>query len=89
MPLTVLEAMAYGKPVIGTKISGISEVVTNHENGLLVEPDDSMSLAKAILALLNSRDIGQMQNKAKLVASQMTWSAIADRYLDLYEQLSK
>lgn len=89
MPLTLLEAMAHGKPVIGTKISGISELVTDRENGLLVEPEDSLSLSKAILALLNNKGIARMQSRAKLVASKMTWSAIADRYLDLYEQLLK
>lgn len=89
MPLTVLEAMAYGKPVIGTRISGTSELVTNNETGLLVEPDDIAALSQAILALLKNKGVDQMQQRAKAVASQMTWPAIADRYLDLYEQLLK
>lgn len=89
MPLTVLEAMAYGKPVIGTKIGGISELITHDENGLLVKPDDSVSLSEAILALLENKQINQMQHKAKAIASQMVWPVIADRYLDLYEQLLK
>lgn len=89
MPLTVLEAMAYGKAVIGTRISGISELIKNEENGLLVEPEDSTSLSQAILTLLESNRIGQMQHKAKAIAAQMTWTKIADRYLDLYERLLK
>jgi len=87
MPLTVLEAMAYGKAIIGTKISGISELVTNGENGLLIEPGDSVALSKAILILLTTNKIEQMQQQAKVFASQMTWPIIADRYLKLYEEL--
>jgi len=89
MPLTVLEAMAYGKAVIGTKIGGISELVTNEENGLLVEPGDSMALSKAILTLLTSNKIAQMQKRAKAFASEMSWPVIADRYIKLYKQLSE
>lgn len=89
MPLTVLEAMAYGKPVIGTKISGTSELVTNQESGLLVEPDDSVALSQAILTLLENKRIDRMQHRAKAFASQMTWPIIADRYLALYQQLLK
>jgi teichuronic acid biosynthesis glycosyltransferase TuaC len=89
MPLTVLEAMAYGKAVIGTKIGGISELVTNEENGLLVELGDSTALSKAIHTFLTSNKIAQMQKRAKAFASEMSWPVIADRYIKLYKKLSE
>lgn len=89
MPLTVLEAMAYGKAVIGTRIGGTTELITDNENGLLAEPDDSASLSQAILTLLEGKRIEQMQQKAKKFATQITWPIIADRYLALYQQLLK
>jgi len=49
-PLTVLEAFALGKPVIGTKVRGIRDYVHHEENGLLVE-ENSESVAKAIIKL--------------------------------------
>ena len=89
MPLTVLEAMAYGKAVIGTKISGIMELITNGENGILVEPGDSLSLSQAIKNLCENPKLEYMQDKARASVSQMTWPVIAERYLELYKQLLK
>jgi len=51
LPLTLLEAMAAGIPVIGTDVLGIREVIRNNENGLLVPDDEPKQLAKAILTL--------------------------------------
>jgi len=89
MPLTVLEAMSYSKPVIGTNISGITELIRHNETGLLVEADDAVSLSEAILLLLENNTIHLMGNSANTFASQLTWPVIADKYLDLYRELLK
>jgi len=47
-----LEAMASGLPVIGTNIGGIPEIIQDGINGLLVPPDDSTALARALTKLL-------------------------------------
>ena len=49
---SILDAMACGKPVVGTSTGGIPEVVEDGVTGLLVEPRDPESLAHAITALL-------------------------------------
>jgi glycosyltransferase involved in cell wall biosynthesis len=49
-PISMLEAMAHGRPVIGTRVDGIAEQVTP-EVGVLVEPENGVALADAILAL--------------------------------------
>lgn len=48
MPITILEAMALGKAVISTDVGGISEWLRDEINGLLVPPENSAALAKAI-----------------------------------------
>jgi glycosyltransferase involved in cell wall biosynthesis len=50
--LTVLEAMACGTPVIGTRAGGVPEFVTDGESGLLVPPFDAAALARAIERML-------------------------------------
>jgi len=47
----VAEAMASGKPVIGSKVGGIQDLVSDGETGLLVPPGDSAGIAKAIRTL--------------------------------------
>ena len=51
IPNVIIEAMSCGKPVIGTKVSGIPEIVRDHSNGLLVPSGNSDALAEAIAHL--------------------------------------
>jgi glycosyltransferase involved in cell wall biosynthesis len=47
-PTVVLEALAAGTPVIGSRVGGIPELVTDGETGLLIEPRDASALAAAL-----------------------------------------
>lgn len=48
VPVCILEAMSYGKPVIATRVGGIPDIITDGENGLLVPPSDRQALTKAL-----------------------------------------
>ena len=50
-----IEAMSCGLPVIGTKVGGIPEIISDSYNGYLVVPDDSSILAQRIEKLLNDK----------------------------------
>jgi glycosyltransferase involved in cell wall biosynthesis len=50
-PITILEALATGTPVIGSRIGGIAEIVKDKFNGLLFEPGDEGSLARSLSEL--------------------------------------
>jgi glycosyltransferase involved in cell wall biosynthesis len=51
-PFSILEAFAYGKPVIASNLGGISELVTNGERGLLVPPGNATELSAALRWML-------------------------------------
>ncbi len=53
----IAEAMAYGRPVVGTRVGGIPEVVSDQESGFLIDRGDVKALAERVLALI--RDPGR------------------------------
>lgn len=71
IPTVLIESMAMGVPVVATRIAGIPELVKDGETGLLAEPNNPDSLAKAIKRLLKDRNLQQIlsQNGHKLVKS--------------------
>ena len=68
IPLVLMEAMSTGLPVIGTKISGIPELVEDKINGFLVEPDDPSGLSNKIEEVLKmpKSQLQEIENKARL-----------------------
>lgn len=48
LPIAILEAMSYNHPVISTPVGGIPEIITNGENGILVQPGKTQEIADAI-----------------------------------------
>ena len=66
-PMTILEAFAYGKPVIGARIGGISELIRENEDGYLFEPKnvDDLASKMEIIVNLQSRIIIEMGKKGR------------------------
>lgn len=63
-PMSVLEAMAYGKPLVGSRIGGIPELVEEGKTGLLYEAGDVDELLNALNQLMQSKELRQNMGKA-------------------------
>jgi glycosyltransferase involved in cell wall biosynthesis len=61
LPMVVLEAMAAGVPIVGTRVEGVPEAIRDGLDGLLAQPNDPVDLARAI---------------AEFVQGDVDWSAI-------------
>lgn len=85
--LAVFEAMATGLPVIVSKTAGPSEVLTNGENALLIEPKSPQSIAEAIRRLAESPGLFQKlsRNGRAFVERNMSWGKYTDEMLELFE----
>lgn len=87
-PMVILEAMASGLPIIASDIGGISELVINNENGLLVQPNHSGLLADSIIYLLDNDDIrNKFGKRGRKLADNYSWKKIAETTQSIYEEL--
>ena len=59
LPLTLLEAMEAGLPIVATGVGGVGEAVADGETALVVPPEDPIALAAAIEALLADRELAR------------------------------
>jgi glycosyltransferase involved in cell wall biosynthesis len=83
----LIEAMHFGRPVVATRVGGSPELVDDDVTGVLVDPGDATSLARAIIALL--RDPGHRAQlgaaAAKHVAMALDEDRLVTALLDAYE----
>ena len=57
MPMSILEAMGYGLPIVATNVGGIPQLVENGKNGYMVEPGNIDDFAKVILELIGNDEL--------------------------------
>jgi glycosyltransferase involved in cell wall biosynthesis len=82
-PTVAIEAHAVGTPVIGTRIGGLAELVTDGLNGRLVAPGDWRALA-GVLAALAGDPVGTIDRWRRRLPPARTMDQIAADYLAVY-----
>ena len=88
MPLSIIEAMATGLPVIGVNALGIPEIVRNGENGFLVQPNSPDEMAKVTLKLLGDKVLLEKLGKgANSSAQNYSRGKVAEKLETLYTKL--
>jgi glycosyltransferase involved in cell wall biosynthesis len=67
-PVSAIEAMAAGRPVVATRVGGLPDLISDRKTGVLVPPRDPTALAAAVLELLRdepfARALGQTASAA-------------------------
>ncbi|MBI4599922.1 glycosyltransferase family 4 protein [Candidatus Uhrbacteria bacterium] len=79
--IVYLEAQSFGKPVIGTRVSGVVEAVADGETGILVEQRDTSAIQREIIHLLTDVDFSQKLGEAgkHRVAENFQWKHQAEK----------
>ena len=88
-PLTVLEAMSSGLPIIASNIPEMQEIVTDGVNGLLFEVQNTKDLAEKINLLLQSKDLREKMGKKnrKVVEERFTWKNTTEKYIKVFKDI--
>jgi len=89
LSIALLEAMASGKSIVATAVSGTTQVMVPGETGLIVPPGNSPALASAIIQLLSDPVWAQGMGRAakQHVATNFSAQKQAKEYLALYRRL--
>lgn len=90
MPISVLESMASGVPVVTTEVPGSRDLIRHGENGWLVPPADAGALSQAILALIAEPAKREyLAQNALQTVQEYSVRSMANQYANLYRILMK
>ena len=87
--LTALESMACATPVVASSVGGLVQIISNEDDGILIEPENSETLANAIVNLANDeRRIKQLGDSArKKVVESWSWATVAEQTAEVYSRV--
>ncbi len=86
-PQALVEAMASGKPVIGTKVGAVPMQIKDRQSGFLINPADERQLAERIKYLIDKPNEAKRMGDygRKLAEEEFGWSKIAEKLLQVYK----
>jgi glycosyltransferase involved in cell wall biosynthesis len=90
LPTVVLEALALGRPVIGSQVGGIPSLVTDRVNGLLFPPGDASALADRLRELASSPDLARSlsAHARPSVLPRLSWKQVGQRLASTLSDLA-
>ena len=89
-PMSILEAMACGKSLVGVSAKGVPELIINNKNGLIAEPDNPKELAEKIIQILGNEKLKKRFEKESLgLVQEYSTKSVAKKWIEIYENLIK
>lgn len=89
LPLTLLESMACGLPVVSTPVSVAPGIIEKWNNGIIVPFKSPDAIADAIITLLSNQDLREKyaKNSSDAAKETMSWKSVAEQYNSLYQSV--
>ena len=84
MPVSVIETMALGLPIVSTNVGGIPYLIEDKVDGVLVNPDSVPEFVSAIKKLLqNTNETHEMAKKARRKVEDFDWSVVKTKWFSV------
>jgi glycosyltransferase involved in cell wall biosynthesis len=83
-PISVIEAMALGLPVISTNVGGLPFLIEDNHTGLLVPPNNAEAFVNKLIELLeDSKKTKQVSNNARKLVESFDWRGVKQKWITL------
>jgi glycosyltransferase involved in cell wall biosynthesis len=89
LPMTIIEAMSYGKPIVASDVGGISEIVENGINGF-VSSNDEISFKSNIESIFRKKEIYERMadNSKRIYLKELTVEKMVTGYMKIYKAIN-
>jgi glycosyltransferase involved in cell wall biosynthesis len=87
-PLTLLEAMGFGKPIVATSVGMVPDIIENGRNGVLIAPADTEYLAKGIQEVMNDETFARGIGRSAKDSSRQLWHDFITKTEDVYDEIA-
>lgn len=88
-PVSIIEALASGRPVVTTDVGGISDIVTHRRNGLVVPSNNEAAFTEALGELVENRDLRESMGRVDehVILNKFSYQRLIADMKNLYDRL--